>query len=182
MATASVTHSFVTGNTILAAQHNTNFADLVNFINGSVVHVDGSKAFTGTVSGVTPTAAAHLTRKDYVDGSDLKRLAAVDADMYAVYPAQTINLQTVQALFQGGTSVQSTDVNGAVGITFPTPFPNGVVVAVLQMGDGAAAANQTFAMYSTSASLFAFYVTEASTGALITSAGPFRFNWIAIGW
>lgn len=30
--------------------------------------VDGTRAFTGVVSGVTPTAAAHLTRKDYVDG------------------------------------------------------------------------------------------------------------------
>ena len=28
---------------------------------------DGSRAFTGTVSGVTPTADAHLARKDYVD-------------------------------------------------------------------------------------------------------------------
>lgn len=29
---------------------------------------DGTRAFTGTVSGVTPTAAAHLTTKSYVDG------------------------------------------------------------------------------------------------------------------
>jgi hypothetical protein len=29
---------------------------------------DGTRAFTGTVAGVTPTAAAHLTTKSYVDG------------------------------------------------------------------------------------------------------------------
>lgn len=29
---------------------------------------DGTRAFTGTVSGVTPSAAAHLTTKTYVDG------------------------------------------------------------------------------------------------------------------
>lgn len=29
--------------------------------------LDGSRAFTGVVGGVTPTLAAHLTRKDYVD-------------------------------------------------------------------------------------------------------------------
>lgn len=29
--------------------------------------VDGSRAFTGNVSGITPTADAHLARKDYVD-------------------------------------------------------------------------------------------------------------------
>ena len=68
MATASVTNTFVTSSTILAAAFNTNFNDLVNFVNSSVVHVDGSKAFTGNVAGITPTADAHLTRKDYVDG------------------------------------------------------------------------------------------------------------------
>lgn len=47
MATASVTNTLVTGTTITAAQHNTNYGDLVTFLNGSVVHVDGSKAFTG---------------------------------------------------------------------------------------------------------------------------------------
>lgn len=46
MATASVTNTLVTGTTITAAQHNTNYGDLVSFLNGSVVHVDGTKAFT----------------------------------------------------------------------------------------------------------------------------------------
>jgi len=31
---------------------------------------NGTRAFSGTVGGVTPTAASHLTRKDYVDATD----------------------------------------------------------------------------------------------------------------
>lgn len=38
--------------------------------------VTGTRAFTGVVGGITPTAAAHLTRKDYVDGVATAHLAA----------------------------------------------------------------------------------------------------------
>lgn len=68
MSTASVTNTFVNAATADADEVNTNFTDLITFLNGSVAHVDGSKAFTGNVSGITPVSAAHLTRKDYVDG------------------------------------------------------------------------------------------------------------------
>lgn len=69
MATAAVTNTFVNAQDADADEVNTNFSDLVTFINGSAVHVDGSKAFTAVVSGVTPTSAAHLATKGYVDGA-----------------------------------------------------------------------------------------------------------------
>lgn len=47
MATASVTNTFVTATTINAGAFNTNFSDLVSFLNGSVLHLDGSKTMTG---------------------------------------------------------------------------------------------------------------------------------------
>lgn len=50
MATASVTNTFVTGATILAASFNTNFTDLVSFLNNSTVHRDGSKTMTGALA------------------------------------------------------------------------------------------------------------------------------------
>lgn len=50
MATASVTNSFVNGTTADATEVNTNFTDLVTFLNSSVVHVDGSKAMTGALA------------------------------------------------------------------------------------------------------------------------------------
>jgi hypothetical protein len=49
MATASVTNTLVTGTTITAAQHNTNYGDLVSFLNSSVVHRDGTKALTANL-------------------------------------------------------------------------------------------------------------------------------------
>jgi hypothetical protein len=50
VATASVTNTFVTGAKILAAAFNTNFSDLVTFLNGSVLHKDGAVALTGNLS------------------------------------------------------------------------------------------------------------------------------------
>lgn len=46
MATASVTNTFTNGTPADAIEVNTNFADLVTFLNNSVVHRDGTKAFT----------------------------------------------------------------------------------------------------------------------------------------
>lgn len=47
MATASVTHTFASGATIEHSEHNTNFNDLVTFLNANVVHADGAVAMSG---------------------------------------------------------------------------------------------------------------------------------------
>lgn len=44
MATASVTNTFVNATSADADEVNVNFSDVVNFLNDSVVHTDGSKA------------------------------------------------------------------------------------------------------------------------------------------
>lgn len=49
MATASVTNTFTNGTTADATEVNTNFNDLVTFVNGSVLHLDGSKTMSGNV-------------------------------------------------------------------------------------------------------------------------------------
>lgn len=75
MATASVSNEFTASTTILSAAVNTNFSDLVSFLNNSVVHVDGSKAMTGDwsmganrITNVTdPTSAQDAATKAYVD-------------------------------------------------------------------------------------------------------------------
>ena len=52
MATASVTNTFVNAQVADADDVNTNFGDLVTFLNASVVHVDNSKTLTaGTAAG-----------------------------------------------------------------------------------------------------------------------------------
>lgn len=50
MATATVTNSFTNGTTADADQVNTNFTDLLTFLNGSVLHLDGAKAMTGDLN------------------------------------------------------------------------------------------------------------------------------------
>lgn len=70
MATAAVTHTFTAGTAAQAAQVNTNFSDLVSFLNNSVVHKDGSVAMTGQLSlSADPTASQHAARKQYVDNA-----------------------------------------------------------------------------------------------------------------
>ena len=49
MATAAVTHVFINGTAADAIEVNTNFDDLVDFLNDEVVHRDGSKAMTGNL-------------------------------------------------------------------------------------------------------------------------------------
>jgi hypothetical protein len=70
MATASVTYALTNGTTADASQVDTNFDDLVGFLNGSVVHKDGSVSMTGllTLHAADPSTANHATRKSYVDG------------------------------------------------------------------------------------------------------------------
>lgn len=49
MATASVTNTLVTATTVTAAAHNTNFSDLVTFLNTQVLHLDGAKTMSGNL-------------------------------------------------------------------------------------------------------------------------------------
>lgn len=67
MATASVTNSFTNGLLTDAGEMNTNFSDLVSFLNASVAHLDGSKAFTAPVTGVAPTSDLHLSTRKFAD-------------------------------------------------------------------------------------------------------------------
>jgi hypothetical protein len=70
MATAQVTYSFAPQTLIEAHEANTNFSDLVQFLNLQVMHRDASAAFSNVPSGPAgqnPTNADHLVRKGYVD-------------------------------------------------------------------------------------------------------------------
>lgn len=66
---AAVTNNFTAGTPAVADDVDTNFADLVTWLNTNAVHLDGSKAFTGIPSGPAsdPSTANQLTRKAYVD-------------------------------------------------------------------------------------------------------------------
>jgi hypothetical protein len=69
MATFSKRFTFSPDTTISSAEVNTNFDELVAFLNGQVVHRDGSTSLTALLLGPAqdPTHANHLARKAYVD-------------------------------------------------------------------------------------------------------------------
>lgn len=69
MATASVTYTFVPLTLAESSKANTNFADLVSFLNTQTMHRDASSAFTAIPSGpaLNPSSDNQLTRKKYVD-------------------------------------------------------------------------------------------------------------------
>src|SRR5437868_4994070 len=70
MSTATVTNTFSAGTTAVASQVNTNFSDLVSYINTNCIVKDGTLASTAVLSGpaTDPTSDNHYARKAYVDG------------------------------------------------------------------------------------------------------------------
>lgn len=70
MATADVTYSFTAHTLGESAQVDTNFQDLVDFLNTEVVQRDGTTVMTGQLSLVgDPTDDSHAARKAYVDNA-----------------------------------------------------------------------------------------------------------------
>lgn len=67
MATAAVTNTFVASTTASASEVNTNFTDLVDFLNTEVIQVDGSRSMDNPLTVVTPTDTLHAATKGYVD-------------------------------------------------------------------------------------------------------------------
>lgn len=69
---AAITYTFTNNTPADAAEVNTNFTDLVDFLNNDVVLKDGSVAMTAilTLPGSDPTSSNQATRKAYVDAAD----------------------------------------------------------------------------------------------------------------
>lgn len=101
MATASVTNTFTNGTAADAIQVNTNFADLVSFLNNSVVHRDGTKAFTAAQA---------------MGGNRLTGLGAPTADSDA---ARRQDAENVMAVFAKPDKLEVTTDTGASRMPFP---------------------------------------------------------------
>lgn len=97
-------------------------------------------------------------------------------------------------LIQGGTKAQSTDASGYARITFPKPFPNGLLTVVVTNGDAAIdrAIGKTLVMsvagsppFDTGRKQdFVYGVQFGQWSGNINQAANqlHRVNWIAIGW
>jgi hypothetical protein len=78
-----------------------------------LVKKDGSTAFTGVQTGVTPTAAAHLATKGYVDSADATNASAVTAETTRATAAEgtlTTNLAAETTARIAGNSTNATAI------------------------------------------------------------------------
>lgn len=125
MSTASVTYNFVNGTTASANEVNQNNQDIVDFLNESVVHVDGSQSLTGNldmgsnrITGLSaPVANTDAASKVYAD-------ALNPGGLIALWPSTSI--PTGWALCDGTQYVTASypataAALGAVGVNFNVP-------------------------------------------------------------
>lgn len=122
MATASVTNTFVDATIAEASEVNTNFSDLVTFLNGSVVHVDGSKAMTGALTlaaaGITfPTAAITIT--NVLDDDTMATASATTIATSESIKAYADTQDATKLSLSGGTMTGILVLDN-LGVTFPT--------------------------------------------------------------
>lgn len=149
MANYTTTYTFTAGTKVKASEANANFSNIASFLNDSVIHVDGSKSFTGipTVSGaaaVNPSSANQLARKQYVDDQDGAITTTVGNNKTAADNAFLKRPQVEQdnRIIRAADAVVTTDANGEATVTFRNaantanlPFPNGVATVVATSGD-----------------------------------------------
>jgi len=149
MANYTTTYTFTAGTKVKASEANANFSNIASFLNDSVIHVDGSKSFTGipTVSGaaaVNPSSANQLARKQYVDDQDTAINTTVTSNKTAADNSFLKRPQVEQddRIIRAADFVGTTDANGELTVTFRNaansanlPFPNGVATVVACSGD-----------------------------------------------
>jgi hypothetical protein len=89
-------------------------------------------------------------------------------------------------LVQGGSTVQSTDASGYARVTFPNPFPNGLLTVLAMNGDDYAVPRAVVAgaggtaLGTGSKTSWAYRLQNADGG--VYASRNHRLNWIAIGW
>lgn len=97
MSTAAKTYTFSASTTAESAKVNTNFDDLISYINTNCIVKDGSLASTAVLSGpaTDPTSANHYSRKQYVD--DRVGMAAAQSTT-ALFTSTNTAFQTVDTV------------------------------------------------------------------------------------
>lgn len=159
MSTASVTNTFVNATTADAGEVNTNFSDLVTFLNGSVLHLDGSKTMTGAlamgsqkITGLAAgTTSGDAARYDELSDAEFETLSfSIPGDLTVTsygarwYPAYNITISDM--VLSVGTAPTGAailvDVNRS-GTTIFTTQGNRPTVAISGFVDTAATPDVT---------------------------------------
>lgn len=166
MATASVTNTFVAGTAAEAAEVNTNFTNLVTFLNNSVVHRDGSKAMTANFDAGS-NKIVNLTAG--TDATDAVNKTQMDTAITAGLDSRLGSGGTVVS----DTTVAVTDGTGIVEISYGVTFASTPIVIPVN-GDATAGGVWAWAIQARGLSSF-FLKTNLGSGVSI------RVDWIAVG-
>lgn len=182
MSTAAVTYTFVPETTILSAEANTNFSDLVTFLNTDVMHRDASSAFTAIPSGPAsdPSTANQLSRKAYVDAQILanKMFVGGDSVINALDGGTDANPFTQAITWQAGNRTGLTNGDGDVSVTFPDAFANGLLLVIACAQSRSESAHYVVGDYELTGFAARMYRGTSAVG----SGQSASFNWIALGW
>ncbi len=114
----------------------------------------------------------------FVIAENTKRMEAAGSVPMQGQNGTTVNMQSTQAVWQGGVAVVTTDGNGQATIGYQNAFPHGTLSVVLSNSDG-----QTFTpnpvSYTTTGFTVQVYNIESGAVASGVMAG---INYVAIGW
>ncbi|MCA9313245.1 hypothetical protein KDA08_02880, partial [Candidatus Saccharibacteria bacterium] len=93
--------------------------------------VDGTRSFTGTISGITPTDDAHLATKGYIDGRVIVNVEDYGADPTGVSDSADAIQNAIDAVSAAGGGVVNLNINGQkayYGISRTIRLPNDVTL------------------------------------------------------
>jgi hypothetical protein len=147
MAVLTKTYTFVADADAVAAEVNTNFDEIVAFVNDDVAHLDGA-AFTGAVllPGTAPTNDNHATRKAYVDdivkGGQANGVTDANGDIFVTHGLGRVPVSAVVSI----TDTASAGPGTIIGL----PFSLGATQFVIRFrysATGAAASGVSLYFY-----------------------------------
>ncbi len=162
MSTLTKPYTFAANTYIVAAQVNSDFDTLYDWVNTKAIWADASVAFTGVPSGpgADPTSANQLTRKQYVDDKFKASGTAV--------------------LLSFGTVTVNTDAQGGAYITLNPSFPNGTVLGVVAINSNYQAASG-INVETTETGMTNEFGVKLTRNNVPLVGGPFQISYIAWG-
>ncbi len=164
VAFAGVPKVFVKGDTLTAADLNTNFSALDSQLTTTAGDVTALGMQLGQASTERLKTGTQVSLPSGPSGP--------------LTPGP-VNPATSQMLWQSASSVEIADAAGNVIITYPSAFPNGVLSSVVMNGDSNFGAI-TFGLIDNSKSSMTVRAFNSAGAPLANTI--MRFNWIAIGW
>lgn len=159
--------TFTAGQTLTAANMNTlsqQTQSIVTTATRPASPTTGQSIYDTTVGAAFYWNGSAWTPQDHM------RLSGVASALVGSAPSITSGTRW---LVQAGSVVSTTNIYGIYSVTYPTPFPNGVLTVITNNGDNTGPTS-TFTLGATTSLFYVVFPGAASV--------PARCNYLAIGW